>query len=68
VGNPDRSGVILVGDSGVDAATADAALIPFIAVRGGYDEGRDIAIRTPSPSVVIETPEGLPTAIRALEN
>jgi phosphoglycolate phosphatase len=68
VGNPDRSGVILVGDSGVDAATADAASIPFIAVRGGYDEGRDIATRTPSPSVVIETPEGLPTAIRALEN
>lgn len=67
VGSSDRSGVILVGDSGVDGDTADAASIPFIAVRGGYDEGRDIATRSPSPSAVIETPRTLPAAIHQLE-
>lgn len=67
VGSTDRSSVLLVGDSGVDGDTADAASIPFIAVRGGYNEGRDIATRTPSPAAVIETPATLPAAIGQLE-
>ncbi len=67
VGRADRTGVLLVGDSGIDGATADAARIPFVAVRGGYDEGRDIAMRSPAPSAVIESPKELPAAIHALE-
>ena len=57
------NGVILVGDSSVDAQTAENAGIPFIAIRGGYDEGRDIACRMPRPDVVIESPLDLPAAV-----
>lgn len=57
------NGVILVGDSSVDAQTAENAGIPFIAIRGGYDEGRDIACRMPRPDVVIESPPDLPAAV-----
>lgn len=67
VGRSDRNGVILVGDSGIDGATADAAKIPFVAIRGGYDEGRDIATRVPPPAAVLESPKGLPAVIRDLE-
>lgn len=55
--------VILVGDSSIDAQTAENAGIPFIAIRGGYDEGRDIGRRIPRPDVVIDSPRDLPEAI-----
>jgi phosphoglycolate phosphatase len=57
---------MLVGDSSVDAQTAENAGIPFIAIRGGYDEGRDIGHRVPPPDVVIESPADLPRAIAEL--
>lgn len=57
------SHAILVGDSSVDAQTAENAGIPFIAIRGGYDEGRDIGSRTPRPAVVLESPRDLVSAI-----
>lgn len=61
-GDPNRA--MLVGDSSVDARTAENAGIPFIAIRGGYDEGRDIAVHTPPPDAVIDSPRDLPKAIR----
>lgn len=54
---------VLVGDSSVDAQTAENAEIPFIAIRGGYDEGRDIGRRIPRPDAVIDSPRDLPEAI-----
>ena len=57
---------VLVGDSSVDAQTAENAGIPFIAIRGGYDEGRDIGNRVPPPDVVIASPRDLPRAIAGL--
>lgn len=59
--------VILVGDSSIDAATAIHAGIPFVAIRGGYDEGRDIADHQPSPTRLVDSPSGVPAAIRSLE-
>lgn len=58
--------VVLVGDSSVDAQSAVSAGIPFVAIRGGYDEGRDIATHDPAPAAVIESPGELPGAIRGL--
>lgn len=60
-------GSLLVGDSSIDAATATAAGIPFIAIRGGYDEGRDIADHVPTPDQVLEYPGQLAAAVRGLE-
>jgi len=60
-GDLDRT--MLVGDSSVDAQTAENAGIPFVAIRGGYDEGRDIGLRTPPPDAVIDSPRDLPQAI-----
>ncbi len=59
--------VILVGDSSIDAATARHAGIPFVAIRGGYDEGRDIADHVPPPDRLTTSPRGVPAAIRSLE-
>lgn len=58
---------VLVGDSSIDAMAAASAGISFVAIRGGYDEGRDIAAHEPAPAAVIESPESLPEAIRSLE-
>jgi phosphoglycolate phosphatase len=59
--------VLLVGDSSIDAATAMAAGIPFVAIRGGYDEGRDIADHQPPPDRLTTSPRDVPAAIRSLE-
>jgi phosphoglycolate phosphatase len=59
--------VLLVGDSSIDAATALAAGIPFVAIRGGYDEGRDIADHEPPPDRLTTSPRDVPAAIRSLE-
>ncbi|MAD18692.1 MAG: hypothetical protein CMJ52_00490 [Planctomycetaceae bacterium] len=64
--HPGGGGAVMVGDSSVDAETAENAGIPFIAVRGGYDEGRDIGRRVPRPDVVIESPRDLPKAMAGL--
>ena len=48
-GNPSRA--VMVGDSGVDVATAKAAGIPVIAVSFGYSEP---AVATFSPTIVID--------------
>lgn len=58
---------VLVGDSEVDAATARAAGIPFVAIRGGYNEGRDIGELRPSPERVIDSLKDLPAAIASIE-
>lgn len=58
---------LLVGDSEVDAATARAAGIPFVAIRGGYNEGRDIGEARPSPDRVIDSLRDLQTAIASIE-
>lgn len=63
-GDSDRA--VLVGDSSVDAQTAENAKIPFVAIRGGYDEGRDIADRTPPPDAVIDSPRDLPKAVMSV--
>ena len=62
-----RSQSLLVGDSSVDAETARRAGIPFIAIRGGYDEGRSIDDLVPSPDVIVDQPHDLPGAIASLE-
>jgi len=59
--------MLLVGDSSIDAATAINAGIPFIAIRGGYDEGRDIADHDPPPDRLTTSPRDVPAAIRSLE-
>ncbi len=59
--------VLLVGDSSIDAASAEASAIPFVAIRGGYDEGRDIGDRQPSPDAIVDSPRGVPNAVRSLE-
>ncbi len=59
--------LVLVGDSSIDAATAMAAGIPFIAIRGGYDEGRDIADHVPPPDRLTTSPREVPAAIESLE-
>lgn len=59
--------VVLVGDSSIDAATAFAAGIPFVAIRGGYDEGRDIAAHRPAPDRLVESPRDVPEAIYSME-
>ena len=58
---------LLVGDSSIDAETALRAGIPFVAVRGGYDEGRSIDDRNPPPDRIVDEPRDLPEAIRSLE-
>ena len=59
--------VLLVGDSSIDAASAEASAIPFVAIRGGYDEGRDIGDRRPTPDAIVNSPRDVPTAVRDLE-
>ena len=54
------------GRSEVDAQTAENAKIPFVAIRGGYDEGRDIGVRTPPPDAVIDSPRDLPKAVMSV--
>ena len=58
---------LLVGDSSIDAETARRAGIPFVAVRGGYDEGRRIEDHRPLPDRVVDEPGDLTEAIRSLE-
>ena len=58
---------LLVGDSSIDAETARRAGIPFVAVRGGYDEGRRIDDLLPPPDGIVDEPRDLPEVIRALE-
>ena len=67
LGSIPRSASVLVGDSSIDAATARATGLLFIAIRGGYDEGRDIGDLTPSPDRVVDSPVDVPAAIQALE-
>ena len=67
LGSIPRSESVLVGDSSIDGATARATGIPFIAIRGGYDEGRDIGDLKPSPDRVVDSPVGVPAAIQEIE-
>lgn len=67
LGRTSRGEALLVGDSSIDGATALATNLPFIAIRGGYDEGRDIGDLDPSPDRVVDSPVGVPAAIRSLE-
>ena len=61
------STALLVGDSEVDAATARGAGLPFVAIRGGYNEGRDIGEMRPSPERVIDSLRDLSTAVASIE-
>lgn len=67
VGPGDPSKSLLVGDSSIDAETARRAGIPFIAIRGGYDEGRSIDDLAPAPDLIVDEPLGLPAAIATLD-
>jgi phosphoglycolate phosphatase len=67
VGHVGLDRTLLVGDSSIDAATAINAGIPFVAIRGGYDEGRDIADHVPPPDRLTTSPRDVPAAIRSLE-
>ncbi len=54
---------IMVGDSVFDLQAADAAQMPFIGIRGGYNRDRDIGDEHPQPCVVIDELNALPDAI-----
>ena len=58
---------IMVGDSICDLLAAQAAGMPFIAIRGGYNRNRDIGDEKPTPCVVIDELEDLPMAISIAE-
>ncbi len=68
LGTARKSEAILVGDSSIDAESARLADIPFLAIRGGYDEGRRIDDRIPCPDLIVDEPRDLPEAVRALES
>ena len=59
---------LMVGDSSIDAETAHRAEIPFVAIRGGYDEGRSIDDLQPPPDRIVDEPRDLPDAIHDLES
>lgn len=59
----DRSVAVMVGDSGIDIATAKAAAIPSIACTFGYS---DVPIATYEPDVVIEAYAEIDAAVRGL--
>ncbi|MEE2971711.1 MAG: HAD-IA family hydrolase, partial [Planctomycetota bacterium] len=61
------SAALLVGDSEVDADTARGAGLPFVAIRGGYNEGRDIGEMRPPPERVIDSLRELPSAVASIE-
>ena len=58
---------VMVGDSVVDLQAAAAAELPFIAIRGGYNRGRDIADERPSPRAVIDGLDEIPAVMAALD-
>lgn len=68
LGEAPRTTGLLVGDSSIDAETARGAGIPFVAIRGGYDEGRIIDDHDPPPDRLVDEPRDLPQAIHALES
>lgn len=57
----DRTAAVMVGDSGVDIATARAAAIPSIACTFGYS---DVPVATYEPDAVIESYAELESAIQ----
>lgn len=59
----DRTRAVMVGDSGIDIATARAASVPAIGCTFGYS---DQPIRTYGPDAVIESYAELDIAIRSL--
>lgn len=59
----DRSVAVMVGDSGIDIATARAAAIPSVACTFGYS---DVPIATYGPDTIIEAYADLDAAIRTL--
>ena len=67
IGDGPLNASLLVGDSSIDAETAHRAGIPFIAVRGGYDEGRLIEDRLPVPDRIVDQPRDLLQAVQSLE-
>ena len=68
LGGRTESTGLLVGDSSIDAETARRAGIPFVAIRGGYDEGRRIDDLQPPPDRIVDEPRDLPGAIASLED
>ena len=67
IGKGIRAESLLVGDSSIDAETARRSGISFIAIRGGYDEGRSIDDLVPPPDLIVDEPHDLPEAIATLE-
>ena len=57
---------VMVGDSVVDLQAAAAATLPFIAIRGGYNRGRDIADESPAPHAVIDGLDEIPAVMGGL--
>lgn len=67
VGEGPIGAALFVGDSSIDSATARAAGIPFIAIRGGYDEGRRIEEVAPPPDRIIDEPGELSDAVHSID-
>ena len=55
---------VMVGDSVVDLQAAAAADLPFIAIRGGDNRGRDIADELPMPRAVIDGLDEIPAVMK----
>ena len=55
---------VMVGDSVVDLQAAAAAQLPFIAIRGGDNRGRDIADELPVPRAVIDGLDEIPAVMK----